>query len=160
MVNRVFAGSCLKKNILVIIKSLFLCCCVLYSVSPLSHDYAIRKIVDGIDAMGGRSASSGGLDIFLLEVICTRLEPVKGSGHATEADKVFFRTEKAILPDHEEPKCAQTGILCEQFTTRHNNISSRLAVVSDTAISAPGIDSLHSGPAPPFIFAASSLLFS
>ena len=77
MISQVFVNTDFKKNKQVILSSLFLIYYVVYAISPLSYTFSVKKIVDRIGAANKMSASFNNLNIFLLEVICAKIDPTK-----------------------------------------------------------------------------------
>ena len=152
MISQIFVNTRFKKNKQVILSSLFLIYYVFYAISPLSYTYSGKKIIDRIGDATGVSASLNNLNIFLLEVICAKIDPTKEIDHANSTVRVLIRKARAILPENASVKFAPpTKLLLFGHIARFfDNSSSRLLVSSDRGNSIWGVNLLHSGPAPPF----------
>jgi len=151
MISQIFINTSFKKSKQVILSSLFLIYYVVYAISPLSYTYSVKKIVDRIGDANGVSASLNNLNIFLLEVICAKIDPTKEIDHANSTVRVLIRKARAILPENASVKFAplENLLLFGHITPFFDNSSSRLLVSSDKGNSTWGFNPLHSGPAPP-----------
>lgn len=152
MISQIFANTSFKKNKQLILSSLFLIYYVVYAISPLSYSINVKKKVDRIGDANGMSASLNNLNIFLLEVICAKIDTKKDFDQSNSTVTVFIRKARAILPENASVKfpTLENLLLFAHITPFFDNSSSRLLVSSDQWNSIWGFNPLHSGPAPPF----------
>jgi len=125
---------------------------VVYAISPLSCSYTVSKIADSIYTANGASGSETKLDIFLLKVICARIDAKKNVDQANSRVMILIRKARAILPENANSVFAPLGILIlfAFIALRSDNSSSRLsAYLQNVAREFNEFNPLHSGPAPP-----------
>ena len=152
MISQVFVNTNFKKNKQVILSSLFLIYYVVYAISPLSYTFSVKKIVDRIGEANEMSASLNNLNIFLLEVLCSKIDSTKKIDDTDSTVMVLIRKSRAILPENADVKFAplENLLLFGHITPFIDNPSSRLLVSSDKGNSIWGFNPLHSGLSPPF----------
>src|SRR5574340_791302 len=99
MISRTFVNSSFKKNKQIILSSLLLIYYIVYAISPLYYTLNVRKIADRSVAADRTSVSFNNLNIFLLEVICLKIDPAEESDHADSTVRILIRKIRAILPE-------------------------------------------------------------
>jgi hypothetical protein len=151
MASQISININFKKDKQGIISSLLLIYFVVYAISPLSYTYSIKKIVDKIGDTNGMSASLKNLNIFLLDVICAKIDSPKNIDHADSTVRVLFRKARAILPENANERFAppKTLLLFGHIKPFYGNSLAKLFVSFDRVNSIQGFNPLHSGPAPP-----------
>ena len=151
LISRVLAHTNFKKNKQAILSYLFLIYYVVYAVSPLSYTFSAKKVVDSIDYANRMSAPLSNLSIFLLEVICAKIDPIKAIDHTNSAGSVLIRKSRAILPENTSLKLtpSENLLLLVHIIQFIDNYSPRLLVPYYKRTSRHRVNPLHSGHAPP-----------
>lgn len=151
MISQILANTNFKKNKQPILGYLFLIYYVVYAVSPLSYTYTVKRIVEGISTANGTSGPQKRLNIFLLELICSKLDSKKDLDQNNATDRVLIRKSRAILPESASVKLtpSENLLFLGHIMPFFDNSSSRLLVSSDEGNSSLRVNPLHSGPAPP-----------
>ncbi len=151
MIYQTFVNTLFKKNKRFILSSLFLVYYVVYAISPLCYTCSVKRIVDGLDGASGMPASLHNLHIFLVEVICAKVDSINENDHANSTVRVLISKKRAVLPENAGVKYAPSENLCllEHIASSFDSSPSRLPVSSGIGSSIGEFDPLHSGPAPP-----------
>ncbi len=135
-----------------------LCCLLLvyfvvYAVSPLSYTYTAGKIVDKICGTNGSSAFAETLNIFLLEVICAKIEAKNDADQTNSTARVLIRKARAILPENTNLRSSpfDSVSLSGYVTSCCYSSLSKVVDHSNEQHSTCEFNPLHSGPAPPSV---------
>jgi hypothetical protein len=151
MISQIFVTRSFKKNKRVILSSLCLIYFVVYAISPLSYTYTVKKIVDTIRTAHETPDSGKSVNIFLLEVICAKIDTKKDVGQSNSTVTVFIRKARAILPEIINSKFASIGnlTLIEDVSSHSYNSSlGRLVSFNQQKVRWQS-NPLHSGLSPP-----------
>lgn len=156
IISRIFVNTNFIKNKQVFLSSLLLVYYVVYAISPLSYSFSVKKIVDRIGVANRMNASFNNLNILLLEVICSKIDPKKESDHTNSTVRVLIRKTRAILPDNFNLRLAPLGnlTLFEDFCLLFDNFSSRRLFSSKQQKSRWQFNPLHSGLSPPVAYSS------
>ena len=151
MISRVLAYTAFKKNKQAIISCLFLIYYIVYAISPLSYTYSVKTIVKGISAEKGTPYPQKRLNIFLLELICSKIDANKDVDQNNATDRVLIRKTRAILPENTNSRVAPVGTLTlfEGFCLLSDNSVSGSLASSNQQKSRWQFNALHSGLSPP-----------
>ena len=133
--------------------SLLLSYFVVYAISPLSCTYTAGKLVDKLCGANGESATAEGLNIFLLEVLCAKIDARKDVDQPNSSVRVLIRKARAILPENTSVRSIplDSVTISEHGTLRFYNSQSMIAAYSGEQHSICECNPLHSGPAPPSV---------
>lgn len=133
--------------------SLLLVYFVLYAVSPLSYTYTAGKIVDKICGTNGPSAFAENLNIFLLEVICAKIDAKKDADQTNSTVRVLISKARAILPESTNLRSSplDSVSLSEYVTSCRYNFLSGIVAYSSEQHPTCEFNPLHSGSAPPTV---------
>jgi hypothetical protein len=124
---------------------------VVYAISPLSYTYTAGKLVDKICGTNGSLASAENFNIFLLEVICAKIDAKNDADQSDSTVMVLIRKARAILPENTNLRSIplDSVTISEYVTSRFSNSLSKIAAHSSEQHSICEFNPLHSGPAPP-----------
>ncbi len=122
-----------------------------YAISPLSYTYTAGKIADSICGANGPSSFQDNLNIFLLEVIFSKMDAKKDADQTDSTARVFLRKARAILPENTNLRSIPLDsiTLSEGVTLCFYHPVSRIAAYSNRQHSGCEVNPLYSGPAPP-----------
>jgi hypothetical protein len=126
----------------------------LYAISPLSSTFTVIKPVDKINATNGMSQSETEISIFLLEVICAKIDAKKDFDSGNSRVRILIRKVRAILPESAGSDLIPFGILTSlaYLISIPDNFASKLSYRLTTRDIGCAFNLLHSGPAPPSLF--------
>lgn len=130
---------------------LFLVYFMWYAVSPLSVTFNVKEITHDEYAAGEAAASYKCLKIFLLELICSKIENRQDAGKSNSAARVLIRKARVILPEDVYSRFLPLKYLAlrDYIPLFFYNFLSGLSFSSDEQIAASEFNPLHSGPSPP-----------
>ena len=151
MISKVLANTSFKKSKQTFISCLFLIYYIVYAISPLSSTYTDKNIVGGISTANGTSGPQKRLNIFLLELIYSKIDVKKDADQENETGMVLIRKARAILPENTNSRFATVGTLTlfEGLCLLSDNSASGSLVSSDHQKSRWQFNTLHSGLPPP-----------
>ena len=151
MISQIFVITSFKKNKQAILSSLCLMYFVVYAISPLTYTYTVKKIVDTIRTANETSDSGKSLNIFLLEVICAKIDVKNSISQSHSTVRVFIRKVRAILPEIVKSRfaSAENLKLSEGISSLSDNSSSRQLVSFNQQKVRWQFNPLHSGLSPP-----------
>lgn len=146
-----FIKKRLDKNKQSFIHCLVLLYFIWYAMSPLSATFSIKKIAHDEYAAGEAVASYKCLKIFLLELICSKIDEKEDAGQNNSTGRVLIRKTRVILPEDVHPRFLplKYHALRDYIPLLFYNFLSGLSVSSDEQITAYEFYPLHSGPSPP-----------
>ena len=151
MIPQIFINTSFKKNKQIILSFLCLIYFIVYAISPLSYSYTVKKIVDTICNANEASDPGKSLNIFLLEVICAKIDTKKDVGQSNSTVTVFIRKARAILPEIVNSRFAPVGnlTLFADASSHSYNSSSRGLVSFNQQKVRWQSNPLYSGLSPP-----------
>jgi hypothetical protein len=151
MISQIFVITSFKKNKQVILSSLCLIYFFVYAISPLSYTYTVKEIVDTICTANETFDSGKNPNIFLLEVICAKIDTKKKISQINSTVTVFIRKARAILPEIVNSRFAsvETLKLSEDISSLSDNSSSRQLVSFNQQKFRWQFNPPHSGLSPP-----------
>ena len=151
MISKVSANTGFRKNKQTIICCLFLIYYIVYAISPLSSTYTYKNIVEGISTANGTADPQKRLNIFLLELIYSRIDAKKDADQNNETERVLIRKARAILPENANSRFAPlvTLALFEGLNLLSDNSVSGSLVSSNQQKPKWQFNTLHSGLSPP-----------
>ncbi len=148
MSNSLFVKTSAERNKHSAVGYLLLIYFVIYAISPLS--YTTNKTAEGICAAKRPSDSETNLNIFLLEVICSKMD-AKNTDHASSTGRVLTKKIRAILPEDANSIFEPLGLATSfaYISSLSDTSSSGLPVCGNKQNAVCELNPLHSGPAPP-----------
>jgi hypothetical protein len=151
LMNPLFVKTSARRNAYSVLGYLLLIYFAIYATSPLSYSFAVSKISERVYPAKGKTDLGKNFSIFLLEVICARIDAKKDIDQANSGVKVLIRKARAILPETADSTFAPSGILTlfTFLSSLSDNSSSRLSAYSNGQHFACDVDTRHSGLSPP-----------
>ncbi len=139
------------KNKQSLICCLFLAYFVCYAISPLSLTFTAKKIAGDEYAANDSRTSYSSLRIFLLELICSRIDEKKDAGQSDSKARVLIRKARAVLRENVYSRFlpARHWALHDNVPALFDNSSSGLLAFSNVQATFFGFNNLHSGLSPP-----------
>ena len=125
----------------------------IYAISPLSHSLSTKNIIGTFPARDGAPGLSTSVNIFVWELICSKLSSGNTASSSDSNDRILFRKARAILPPDTNIKIAHlesVSVVESKFICFDHSLS-RLAIPVDRRSPLQDYRPLHSGLSPPAV---------
>jgi hypothetical protein len=124
---------------------------VIYATSPLSYTFAAGKVAEKVCTANGKTALGNNFNIFLLELVCARIDAKKNTDLPNSGLRVLIRKARATLPENAASMFAPLGVLTSfaYISSFPYNSSSRLPAYSSGQRPVCQGATQHSGLSPP-----------
>jgi len=137
-----------KKNLL---SYLCLAYFAVYAISPLSYTFTAGQTAEGISGAHGMLIPGKGLNIFLLELIYSKIDDNREIDKSNPPVTVLIRKTRAILTENTNSRLAPFGnpALSEDAPSLSNNFSPSRLISCNRQNSGQLFNPFHSGLSPP-----------